>query len=85
MIVEVRDEGHGIASQDMENILAPFFTTKKKVGTGLGLWVSKDLVTKNGGTVQVTSSTRSEDHGTTFRLSFPAVESNGQNGASASG
>ncbi len=78
VIIEIRDEGHGIASQDLERIFEPFFTTKKERGTGLGLWVSKDLISKNGGTVQVVSSTLPEDHGTTFRLSFPAVDSRKQ-------
>ncbi len=78
VIIEVRDDGHGIAGQDLGRVFEPFFTTKKERGTGLGLWVSKDLISKNGGTVQVLSSTRSEDHGTTFRLSFPSSESKGQ-------
>lgn len=78
VVVEIRDDGHGIASQDLERIFEPFFTTKKEVGTGLGLWVSKDLIGNNGGTVQVMSSTRPDNHGTTFRLCFPAVEGKGQ-------
>jgi signal transduction histidine kinase len=78
IVIEVRDEGHGIAKEDLERVFEPFFTTKKEVGTGLGLWVSKDLVVKNGGTVEVMSSTRPEDHGTTFRLSFPAAANEGQ-------
>lgn len=81
VIIEVRDEGHGIASQDLERVFEPFFTTKRELGTGLGLWVSKGLISKNGGTVQVMSSTRSEDHGTTFRLSFPASGSKERPGA----
>lgn len=73
VVIKVRDEGHGIAGEDLERVFEPFFTTKKEIGTGLGLWVSKDLVAKNGGTVQVMSAIRPEDHGTTFRLSFPAA------------
>jgi signal transduction histidine kinase len=72
--VVVRDDGHGIASDDLAHIFEPFFTKRKVVGTGLGLWVSKDLISRNGGTIEVVSSTGGSDHGTTFRLVFPAVE-----------
>jgi signal transduction histidine kinase len=82
VIIEVRDDGHGIAGQDLDRIFEPFFTTRRELGTGLGLWVSKDLVTKNGGTIHVASSTRRHDHGTTFRLSFPRMESKNEPGYS---
>ncbi len=45
----VADNGAGIAAQDRSRVFAPFFTTKKDVGTGLGLWVSKELLEKRGG------------------------------------
>jgi PAS domain S-box-containing protein len=45
----VADNGTGIAPKDQPRVFAPFFTTKKDVGTGLGLWVSKELLEKRGG------------------------------------
>jgi signal transduction histidine kinase len=73
LTLDVTDNGHGISDEDLGKIFEPFFSTKKEIGTGLGLWVSRDLVKKNGGTIEVLSSTRKRDHGTTFRISFPAV------------
>jgi signal transduction histidine kinase len=75
LTIEVTDDGHGIAEADLARVFEPFFSTKKEVGTGLGLWVSLDLVRKNGGAIEVMSSTRDQDHGTTFRISFPAAAS----------
>ena len=71
--IAVSDNGHGITEENLSRIFEPFFSTKKEVGTGLGLWVSLDLVRKNGGTLEVMSSTREQDHGTTFRICFPAA------------
>jgi signal transduction histidine kinase len=53
----------------------PFFTTKKDVGTGLGLWVTKSMVEKHGGTIRFRST---EGHGTVFSIVLPARMS-GQN------
>jgi signal transduction histidine kinase len=50
------DNGPGIPRANRSRIFEAFFSTKGAVGTGLGLWVVKDLVTKHGGSVQVRSS-----------------------------
>lgn len=50
------DNGPGIPRADRARIFEAFFSTKGAVGTGLGLWVVKDLVTKHGGSVQVRSN-----------------------------
>ncbi len=71
--ISVTDNGHGITEQDVGRVFEPFFSTKKEIGTGLGLWVSRDLVRKNGGAIEVMSSTGEQDHGTTFQMSFPAA------------
>jgi PAS domain S-box-containing protein len=49
----VEDDGPGIASEHVDHIFEPFFTTKKDVGTGLGLWVSKQIVERHGGSIKV--------------------------------
>jgi len=73
LFVEVKDDGPGIPPPSLEHVFEPFYTTKKEIGTGLGLWVSKELVTKNGGSISVITSTNPKDHGTIFRLSFPVL------------
>jgi PAS domain S-box-containing protein len=49
----VADSGSGIATEHLERIFEPFFTTKKDVGTGLGLWVTKEIVERHGGSIRV--------------------------------
>jgi signal transduction histidine kinase len=67
--LEVRDNGRGISPDVMERLFEPFFTTKEGTGTGLGLWVSRELARKNGGTIECTSP--GEGHGSSFILSLP--------------
>jgi signal transduction histidine kinase len=55
----------------MKEIFEPFFTTKGVVGTGLGLWVCKQLVEKNGGSIRVHSSTVRGRRGATFSVVLP--------------
>ncbi len=53
--ITVADNGTGIAPQVLKRVFEPFFTTKVDTGTGLGLWVSKELVEKQGGHMRVRS------------------------------
>jgi len=73
VVVEIADNGCGVETENLQRIFDPFFTTKKDVGTGLGLWVSRELMARNNGTISVTSSTDAETHGTLFQLTFPRV------------
>jgi signal transduction histidine kinase len=70
--LSVSDSGHGITPATAKQMFDPFFTTKGSVGTGLGLWVCKQLVDKNGGHLRVRSTTRGPKHGTTFSVTLPA-------------
>jgi PAS domain S-box-containing protein len=56
--VTVADDGAGISSQDKQKLFTPFFTTKRGVGTGLGLWVTRDLIEKRGGSIRFRSRNR---------------------------
>ena len=49
--IAVADTGSGIAPENRSRIFEPFFTTKPQIGTGLGLWVVKQLVEQHGGSV----------------------------------
>jgi signal transduction histidine kinase len=69
--LSVSDSGHGITPATAKQMFDPFFTTKGTVGTGLGLWVCKQLVDKNGGHIRVRSSTTGPQHGTTFSVTLP--------------
>jgi PAS domain S-box-containing protein len=68
--VLVRDTGKGIAPEHRTKLFEPFFTTKQDVGTGLGLWVVKEIVKRHGGKVQLSNSTASEP-GTCFSVHLP--------------
>lgn len=67
----IADNGTGIDADILPRIFEPFVSTKGIGGTGLGLWVTEDLVEKNGGAMRVRSSQRAHLHGTTFSLFFP--------------
>ncbi|HEX8747185.1 MAG TPA: ATP-binding protein [Pyrinomonadaceae bacterium] len=62
--VEIIDTGHGISEEELQRIFEPFFSTRKK-GTGLGLWVTQDIVRQHGGRIEVTST---KGKGTTFNV-----------------
>jgi signal transduction histidine kinase len=69
--ITVADCGHGMAPATTKHIFDPFFTTKGTVGTGLGLWVCKQLVDKNGGSIRVRSTTEGQWRGTTVSVILP--------------
>jgi signal transduction histidine kinase len=69
--IRVADQGTGIADEYLPHLFEPFFTTKKDVGTGLGLWVSRDLVEKHHGTLSLETKTGPDDHGTVFTAVLP--------------
>lgn len=67
----VADTGSGMKPGVREHIFEPFFTTKEKTGTGLGLWVSWEIVIKHKGFVRARSRYSGEKTGTVFELFFP--------------
>jgi PAS domain S-box-containing protein len=69
--VVVQDQGTGIEQELLARVFEPFFTTKGSTGTGIGLWVAKQLVEKRGGQIILTSSTRPGNSGTSINLSIP--------------
>ncbi len=69
--ITVADNGKGIGVLQLTRVFEPFFTTKGELGTGLGLWVTKQLVEKHGGAIQVRSCTKSPHVGTVFSITLP--------------
>ncbi len=79
LIITVADNGSGIDPELRERIFEPFFTTKQEFGTGLGLWVARELLRKHGSSIRMRSR---PGVGTVFTISLPApmaaVVSSGQ-------
>lgn len=71
----VADRGHGIAAENLSSIFEPFFSTRTESGNGLGLWVTRQIVEKHGGTIRVRSSTVPEHHGAVFQIRLPDANS----------
>ena len=72
VILEVRDTGHGIKPEDLEQIFEPFFSTKPVgQGTGLGLSVTYGIVDQHGGRIEVESEV---GVGTTFVVLLPGLQ-----------
>ncbi|SNS74801.1 PAS domain S-box-containing protein [Granulicella rosea] len=67
-VVVISDNGPGIPEPVRSQLFRPFFTTKGESGTGLGLWVSKGIITKHGGTISIGSDTSEEHHGTSISV-----------------
>ncbi|HEY5328470.1 MAG TPA: HAMP domain-containing sensor histidine kinase [Acidobacteriaceae bacterium] len=70
--ITVSDNGGGMDAATLPQIFEPFFTTKGAVGNGLGLWVSKQIIDKHGGSLRVRSCTQGIHRGTTFSVVLPA-------------
>lgn len=67
------DTGSGIPASIQKTLFEPFVTTKGMRGTGLGLWVTSEIVQKHGGTIRVRSTTDERRHGTVFSVFLPAA------------
>lgn len=70
--ITIADNGTGVAPENKPRLFVPFFTTKQAVGTGLGLWITKDLLEKKGGSIHFRSSDQSPS-GTVMSIFLPEV------------
>ena len=71
VVLEVTDEGRGIATATLDKITDPFFTTKRaEGGTGLGLSVSTRIIDEHSGVLKVTSEV---GLGSTFTVILPSA------------
>jgi signal transduction histidine kinase len=73
VVLTVADTGSGMAPQTLSKIFEPFFTTKGDKGTGLGLWISREIVDRNRGVLKVRSSQTDRCSGTVFSLFLPTA------------
>jgi len=72
VLCRISDNGEGICRENLRFIFDPFFTTKGEKGTGLGLWVTRGIVSKHGGWIRVRSSSEPGCSGTTFLIFLPS-------------
>jgi signal transduction histidine kinase len=68
VVIEVSDNGGGMPEDVVKHIFTPFFSTKKKLGTGMGLTLTKRMVSAHGGKLNVESLPGS---GSTFQVLLP--------------
>jgi len=71
--IEVRDTGAGIDSDYLPHIFEPFFSSKGKARTGLGLFISHSIITNHGGKIEVQSQ---RGKGTTVVIRLPIPDTN---------
>jgi PAS domain S-box-containing protein len=69
--ISVADNGPGVAAENRMHIFEPFFTTKQDVGTGLGLWVSKEIAERHGGSIQLNANREHSLGGAIFTVFLP--------------
>jgi PAS domain S-box-containing protein len=73
--VTIADTGHGIDPAILPHLFEPFFTTKGENGTGLGLWVSREILAKHGASIRLKSNSSSGSPsgptGTLFSIWLP--------------
>lgn len=69
----VADNGSGMSPDTQRRMFDAFFTTKTSTGTGLGLWVSAEILANHRATIRVRSTQRPERHGTVISVVFPDV------------
>lgn len=75
VVLTIRDTGTGISAQNIPKVFDAFFTTRSAIGTGIGLFVSKQFVEGHGGRIEVESSDDPQAHGTAVRIYLPLESS----------
>lgn len=71
VLLEIRDDGVGIASDHLSRVFEAFFTTRSTIGTGIGLFVVKQFVEGHGGQITIESLDDPAHHGTTVSIFLP--------------
>jgi PAS domain S-box-containing protein len=71
ILAVIKDTGTGIEKEHLSRVFEPFFTTKGDLGTGIGLWIAKQLIERRGGQLSITSNTEKGNSGTTVMAFIP--------------
>ena len=69
----IDDNGPGVPPEQSKQIFEPFFTTKTDVGTGLGLWVTREIIQRHRGRIELESKTGPSIHGAVFTILLPCA------------
>jgi PAS domain S-box-containing protein len=72
--ISICDTGTGIDPEHAKHLFEPFFTTKATKGTGLGLWISKGIIQKYGGSIRFRSVLLEERNITCFQIFLPDAD-----------
>jgi signal transduction histidine kinase len=84
VLVRVIDNGVGVPEDLRSRLFTPFVTTKEESGTGLGLWVSRSILEKHGGSIRLSSSAEQKTQGTTVSIFLPLRAGSAKAGRPAS-
>jgi PAS domain S-box-containing protein len=71
VVLSIEDTGVGISAEKLPRIFDAFFTTRAGIGTGIGLFVARQLVEGHGGQIHVESRTGPHFHGTRMSIFLP--------------
>jgi signal transduction histidine kinase len=71
LFITVADTGPDMTAETVRRAFDPFFTTKGLAGTGLGLWISKEIIARHGGSISLRSCERPGTTGTLVTVSLP--------------
>jgi signal transduction histidine kinase len=78
VLVSIADSGSGMDERTKKRLFEPFFTTKGEKGTGLGLWVSREILKKHHATIRVKSRQTAGKSGTAFWIWLPTSSALGE-------
>jgi PAS domain S-box-containing protein len=71
VVITIADTGPGMSRDTLARIFEPFFTTKGYSGTGLGLWICKEIIDRHQGTLSLKSGQKKGCRGTVVRVFVP--------------
>jgi PAS domain S-box-containing protein len=73
IMLSIGDNGPGISPTTRDRLFEPFFTTKEGAGYGLGLWTTKRIVERYGGSIQINSEDSSPPAGAVVKIFLPVT------------
>jgi PAS domain S-box-containing protein len=75
VVITVRDNGEGISPEALPRVFDAFFTTRATIGTGIGLFVAKQLIEGHAGRITIESNKSVAEHGTDVNIFLPSADS----------